>query len=126
MAIIKNRAVRAFIFIVGCCSIVVGTVGIFLPLLPTTPFVLLSAWCFLKSSDSAHRWIYRQPILGDALRNWEKKRVISRSTKRLAIGMILVSGILIWLRVQVLWIKISVTILLLVVSTFIVMQNEES
>lgn len=123
MAVIRNRTLRAFLLVSGCISVLLGIIGIFLPLLPTTPFVLFAAWCFLKSSDDAHKWIYRQPVLGNALKNWEKNRSISRSAKKLAIITILISGVLIWLSVANLWINIPVTLLLLGVSIFILIQN---
>lgn len=124
MAVIRNRTLRAFIFVSGCSSVILGIIGIFLPLLPTTPFVLFAAWCFLKSSDDAHKWIYRQPVLGKALKNWEKNRSISRATKKVAIATILISAVLIWFNVANFWINIPVTLLLLGVSIFIFIQKE--
>lgn len=124
MAVIRNRTLRAFLLVSGCISVILGIIGIFIPLLPTTPFVLLAAWCFLKSSDDAHKWIYRQPVLGSALKNWEKNRSISRPAKKLAMTTILISGVLIWLSVANLWINIAVTLLLLGVSIFIFIQKE--
>lgn len=124
MAVVKSKILRIFLFSCGAFSLVLGVIGIFMPILPTTPFVLLSAWCFLKSSPKAHQWIYRQPILGDALRNWEETRSISRRTKLLAVTMILVSVISIWIKVQMLWLKVGVTLLLCFVMVFIVRRSE--
>lgn len=119
MALVRNRVLRTLLFVTGALSLFLGLLGAFLPVLPTTPFVLLSAWCFLKSSPKAHDWIYRQPLLGEALKNWEETRSISRRTKMVAIPMILVSCILLWVQVQILWLKIAVTLLLTGVSLFI-------
>jgi uncharacterized protein len=113
MAVVKNRIVRLCLFSLG-----------FLPLLPTTPFLLLAAWCFLKSSERAHGWIYRQPLFGKALRDWEKNRSIARPTKLIAISMIILSVVFLWSRVNDLWIKYLVTALLLIVSIFISTRNE--
>ena len=126
MAVVKNRAVRSFIFAVGILSVVLGSIGAFLPILPTTPFILLAAWCFLKSSERAHVWIHRQPLFGKALKDWEKNQSIARPTKVLAISMIALSATFIWLKVSNLWIKYFVTILLLFVSVFILTRNEKS
>lgn len=124
MALVKNRFLKQLLFFLGVFSLALGTIGAFLPLIPTTPFVLLAAWCFLKSSKKAHDWIYRQPLFGKALTNWEKNKIITRPTKLLAISMILLSLLLIWLKVDDLWIKYSVTTLLLVVMLFIATRRE--
>lgn len=101
-----------------------GVAGAFLPVLPTTPFLLLAAWCFLQSSPKAHQWLYAQPGLGKALRDWDRNKAISRSTKVVAIAMILISLIVMWVKVQVLWLKILVSAILLTVSVFIITRNE--
>ena len=125
MAVVKNPFIRVCIFIVGILSVLLGFVGVFLPVLPTTPFILLAAWCFLKSSEKAHLWIYRQPLFGKAIKNWEVHRSISRQNKILAILTITLSIIFIWIRVNNLWIKYMITALLLFASTFISMQKEK-
>ncbi len=124
MAVAKNRVIRLCLFSLGILSVGLGTLGVFLPLLPTTPFLLLAAWCFLKSSERAHAWIYRQPLFGKALKDWEKNRSIARPTKVLAISMIILSVVFLWSRVNDLWIKYLVTALLLIVSIFISTRNE--
>ncbi len=122
--VIKNRLLRTILFILGFCSVAAGIVGIFLPLIPTTPFILFAAWCFVRSSHRAHQWLYRQPLLGQALVDWDKHRTISRSTKRLAVITILISCSLIWFKVANIWVKGFVTILLLSVVIFITQQKE--
>lgn len=124
MAVVKNRVIRSCIFVLGTLSVVLGAIGVLLPVLPTTPFILLAAWCFLRSSRRAHNWIYRQPLFGKALRDWENARSIARSTKVLAISMIVLSLVIIWVKVCNPWIRYLVTILLLFVSIFISKQNE--
>lgn len=104
-------------------SLALGIIGAFLPVLPTTPFLLLSAWCFLKSSPKAHQWLYRQPVLGKSLRDWERNKSIAKSTKVIAISMITLSLVFIWLKPLMLWVQIAVTILLVTVSTFIVTRK---
>lgn len=101
-----------------------GVAGIFLPVLPTTPFLLLAAWCFLQSSPKAYRWLYDQPALGKALRNWDKNKSIARSTKIVAILMIMASMIALWINVELLWLKILVSSILFAVTIFIFTRNE--
>ncbi len=117
---------RTGLFVIGVVSVVLGVIGIFVPVLPTTPFIILAAWCFVRSSKRAHDWLYRQPLFGKALRNWEENRSIARSNKIMAIVAILVSLIFIWVKVENDWVKYGVTILLLGVSIFIATRNESS
>lgn len=63
-----------------------GLIGTVLPVLPTTPFLLLAAACFAKSSPRLHRWLLTHPIFGPPIRNWEENGAISRRAKRLAVG----------------------------------------
>jgi uncharacterized membrane protein YbaN (DUF454 family) len=63
-----------------------GLLGVFLPVLPTTPFLLLAAGCFAKSSPRLHRWLLDHPTFGPPIRNWEENGAISRPAKRLAVG----------------------------------------
>jgi len=93
--------------------------------MPTTPFVLLAAWCFVKSSKRAHQWLYRQPVLGQALTQWEKHRSISRPAKIAAVSSISISGILMWIKVTNIFIKISVVVLLLGIAIFIIKQKDQ-
>ncbi len=123
MAVVRSRFIRSCIFILGIISIVLGAIGAFTPVLPTTPFVLLAAWCFLKSSEKAHAWLYRQPLFGKSLQDWERNRSISRSTKLIAIFMIVLSVAFIWVKVDSSQVRYSVTLLLLLVSAFILTRD---
>lgn len=124
MAVVQNKIIRMTLLILGVTSVVLGVIGAFLPIIPTTPFILLAAWCFLKSSVRAHDWLHRQPVFGEILRNWEKNRAIARKTKIVAISMITVSLLVIWMQVKFLWLKIAVTVLLVAVALFIWTRNE--
>ena len=65
----------------GWISLALGTLGILLPLLPTTPFVLLAAYCFSKSSHRLHHWLTHQPQLGPMIQDWEQYGSISKRAK---------------------------------------------
>ena len=70
------------LFIIGgLISLILGVIGIFLPLLPTTPFVLLAAFCFSKGSTRLHDWLIHQPAFGPLILDWEQHGSISRSAK---------------------------------------------
>ena len=69
-----------------------GLVGVFLPLLPTTPFVLLAAACFAQSSERMHRWILANETFGPMVRDWEQNRCVSCRVKVIAIASMVVVG----------------------------------
>lgn len=76
---------RLALIILGWISLVTGIIGIFLPLLPTTPLVLLSAWCFSKSSERFHNWLIHHKYFGPILSDWQSSDGIPRKARNRAI-----------------------------------------
>jgi len=66
--------------------------GIFLPLLPTTPFLIVAAACFAKSSERWHGWLLNNRTFGPIIRNWEVNRCVSPTTKLISVCSILLFG----------------------------------
>jgi uncharacterized membrane protein YbaN (DUF454 family) len=77
--------VRLLWLSLGLVCLATGLIGAVLPVLPTTPFLLLAAGCFAKSSPRLHGWLLAHPVLGPPIRNWEENGAISRGAKRLAV-----------------------------------------
>ena len=78
----------------GWLSVGLGIAGAVLPILPTTPFMLLAAYCFARSSPRLHAWIVNHPTFGPPVRNWQSHGAITRRAKLLATGsMVAVLGI---------------------------------
>jgi uncharacterized membrane protein YbaN (DUF454 family) len=78
---------RGLLIAAGCVSLLLGIVGAVLPLLPTTPFVLLAAACFARSSQRFHALLLRSRLFGPLIREWEQHRSIPRRTKLWAIAL---------------------------------------
>ena len=82
---------RGLLIVLGWISLALGTIGVFLPILPTTPFVILAASLFARSSPKLHRRLLDSPFFGPILRDWESHGVIRLPTKLLATAVILLS-----------------------------------
>ncbi|WP_263862231.1 YbaN family protein [Vibrio panuliri] len=67
--------------LIGGLSLCLGIIGIFLPVLPTTPFVLLASACFMRSSPRFHRWLSEHPTFGPIISNWHQHRAVSKKVK---------------------------------------------
>jgi len=82
----------------GGVALATGVVGIFLPLLPTTPFVLLAAYCFARGSPRWEAWLLGHPRFGPMVRDWRDRHVIPLRAKQLAWAMMaLASAGSLWL-----------------------------
>ena len=75
----------------GWANVGVGIIGIFIPGLPTTVFLLLALWAFSRSSARFNNWLYNHPRLGPLLRDWHAERVIPVRAKCLALGLMAIS-----------------------------------
>jgi uncharacterized protein len=82
----------------GYLSLALGVIGIVLPLLPTTPFLILAAWCFARSNPALAARLYEHPRFGPHLTAWRDQGAISRRAKVLALVSLLVCYLIsIWL-----------------------------
>jgi len=96
----KNRAMRVLLMVAGTVSLAFAVVGLVLPLIPTTPFLLLAAACYCRSSERLYHWLISNRWFGEYIRNYREGRGIPLKTKILAL--------------TVLWAGISVSALFLV------------
>lgn len=72
-------------FALGVAALGVGALGVVVPLLPTTPFVLVAAFAFSRSSDRWHRWLLAHQVFGPLIENWRAYGAISRRAKAAAL-----------------------------------------
>ena len=73
------------LIILGAVSLGLGVAGMFLPVLPTTPFLLLTAWCWMKGSPRLHAWLMAHPKLGPYIRDFQEHKCISRRVKAVSV-----------------------------------------
>ena len=90
----------------GAIALATGVVGIVLPLLPTTPFILLAAFCFSRGSEAYEHWILMHPRFGPMVREWRTHRAIPLRAKQIASVMMTISSGVAWwvLPAQVCWV----------------------
>lgn len=92
-----NAMKRLLLTTLGSAALLLGLLGALLPGLPTTPFILVAAYCYAQASPRLHRWLQANPLFGPMVRDWEKNRSLSRRTKLIALGsMALMVGFSIW------------------------------
>jgi uncharacterized membrane protein YbaN (DUF454 family) len=119
----RNRFVRYLLQGVGWLSVVLGVIGIFLPVLPTTPFLLLAAACFARSSPRFYHWLVDHPRLGPWIRGYLDGEGIPLKGKVYAIGLMWVSiGFSCWL-VPMVWARGLMLVSAVLVSVFILRQK---
>jgi uncharacterized membrane protein YbaN (DUF454 family) len=87
----------------GAMALLLGFIGIFLPLLPTTPFVLLAAFCFARGSERCERWLLEHRRWGPMVRDWRENRAVPLRAKQLATVMMTVSCLWAWWVIPSFW-----------------------
>lgn len=102
VATLPNPVRRWVFFGFGAMSVVMGVIGIFVPLWPTTCFLLFAGWCFARSSPRAERWLHENRIFGKYLRDYREHGIISRRLRTTSLvtlwGFMGLSAFLLWER----------------------------
>ncbi|NWF88535.1 MAG: YbaN family protein [Ignavibacteriaceae bacterium] len=122
---LKIQFYRYTYFITGILLVAIGVLGIFLPILPTTIFLILASACFVKSSPKANQWLRNHKVLGVYLKNYQDKTGLTIKSKIFTISLlwisIFISGYLLtdefYIRLLLLAIAIGVSIHLIMVKT---------
>ncbi len=119
--LIRSRPLRYVLIGASAVFLLLGFIGLFLPVLPTTPFVLLSAACYARSSTRFYNMLMNHVWLGPPLRQWKVSRSISVKTKVMAIGLMaltMVPTIVFWVPVPA--VKVGLAVIGLSVSIFLI------
>lgn len=82
---------KMFLIIAGTISLVLGVLGIMLPLLPTTPFLLLSAACYVRSSDKLYQWLITNKYIGPYILNYQEGKGIPLKAKIIGVSLLWIS-----------------------------------
>lgn len=119
------KLLKAFLIVIGFIAVGLGILGMFLPILPTTPFLLLAAACFAKSSNRFYHWLLNNKWFGSYIKNYREGKGIPLKIKIMALvflwSTILLSTIFfldnIYVRIVLLLIALAVTIHISLIKT---------
>jgi len=104
--------------------LVLAIIGVALPGLPTVPFLLLTAWFSAKGSERLHRWLYAHPHLGKLLIDWEQQGAISRSNKVTAFLLLTLCWVIMYQRIDKIWLITGTAALFISIIAFIISRPE--
>jgi uncharacterized protein len=129
-----SKPIRILLIIAGSLSLGLAVVGIVLPLLPTTPFLLLSAACYLRSSNRLYRWLINHPWFGSYLKNYMEGKGMPIKAKVITLvilwGVILLSVFVVahalWLQLVLVGVAIGVSIYLFLMKTYHPIRSVEN
>ena len=102
---LSARVKKGFYILLGTLSLVLGFLGLFLPVLPTTPLVILAAACYFRGSERLYNWILESKLFGETIQNYRAGRGLTRNTKIRALSLM--------------WIVIMLSVLLFVQNNLI-------
>jgi len=105
-------------------SLAAGVIGLFLPVVPTVPFILLAAWAAARGSPRLHAWLETHPRFGPTLTDWRRGRVVRRRAKWLAAATMAASAAFMLLTVGPRWYVLGVIAILAAVLTWLWQRPE--
>ena len=115
---------RLVAIILAYFFLALAIVGMFFPGLPTVPFLLLTAWFAARGSDRLHGWLYAHPHIGRLLIDWEQQGAVSRTSKLIAVIMLITSWVVMYHRLDNIWGLVGIAVLFVAIATFLVSRPE--
>lgn len=110
---------RAVLLVVGSAALVLGVVGIFLPILPTTPFLLVTAACYARASTRLYEWLVGQPSLGPVITEWRRSRSLPPGVKSRALLVVAITFAVSIILLDSLLLRIGLVATGLILATFL-------
>lgn len=111
---------RRIYWTAGTLALVVGIVGIFLPVLPTVPFILLASVCYARASRRLYNWLMNHRWFGPPLRDWKRTKTLPSKVKVMAISMIAISAsVSVFFLIPLMPVKIFVAVCCTAVSLYL-------
>ena len=115
-----KKAYKLLLIVSGSISVALGIIGIFLPLLPTTPFLLLAASCYIRSSDKLYHWLITNKYLGAYIKNYREGRGLSLKVKIFTLSLLWITiGSTIIFSVKLLAVRVLLIIIAIAVTIHI-------
>ncbi len=110
---------RAVLLVVGTASLVIGVVGIFLPVLPTTPFLLVTAACYARASTRLYAWLLGQKSLGPIISEWRRSRSFPPGVKTRALVMVIITFAVSIILIDSLVVRVVLLVVAAILLTFL-------
>ena len=110
---------KILLLTIGFIALILGFIGMFLPILPTTPFALVAAACFARSSENLHHWLVNTRHFGDFIRHYNEGTGVPKATKVRAIGFLWIALIISMFLIQLLWVRLLLVVVGIAVTTHI-------
>jgi len=116
----KHKWVRVVLIVGGTSSVAIGILGIFVPVLPTTPFLLLAAACYARSSQRFYDWLLNNKYFGNYIRNYRERKGIPLKGKALTLALLWATiGCSVVFAVEILFVRVLLILIAIGVSIHI-------
>jgi uncharacterized protein len=114
-----NPVKKALLVAAGSASLALAVLGVFLPLLPTTPFLLLASACYVRSSERLHGWLMGNRLLGGYIRNFKERRGVPVRAKVLTVVLLWLPLLYSVYRLELFWVELLLVLMGLVWTVLI-------
>ena len=111
---------RMILISLGWFCVGLGFIGIFVPGIPTTIFLIIALWAFTKSSKKLRNWLLNHKKFGPILNNWQQHKVVPRRAKILMVVLMSLASILFYYSLQNLYLTIGLVIILVLVAIYVI------
>ncbi len=120
-----NKYIRVLLVIIGTCFVFIGIIGIFLPILPTTPFFLLAAAIYAKSSTRFYYWLLHNKYFGSYVKDYREGRGIEKTVKIKTISLLWLSIVVSIFLIDVFIVRVLLLLIAIAVSIHIFLIKQK-